>query len=333
MGAVQKLATVVIIGLVALATVLTVYIAREPDRRGSEIEEQDEVAIVRGTELYITYCLQCHGPGGLGSSAEEENVRLGPPLNTEFYTSEDPVEQQSAEDLIYHRLINGAPSDPRAEKIMPSFAQDLNEEQMNELVTLVMSGSWNYVYNQSVTQTGEEVAEAECTESDGEGEYCGDIESAPPVYPTAPPPEDINPDGEAADGEEPAGDEAEPGEAEDAEQGAAGGSGEADEDAVPGEEGGDGAGEVVQLEADDPYEWSQSELTLAPGDTIEVTNVGFSQHNFVVEELGIEEDLPNEELVTITIPEDAEPGDYEFICSIPGHAEGGMVGTLTIEAP
>ena len=333
MGAVQKLATVVIIGLVALATVLTVYIAREPDRRGSELEEQDEVAVVRGTELYITYCLQCHGPGGLGSSAEEENQRLGPPLNTEHYTSDDPVQQQEAEELVYHRLINGAPSDPRAEKIMPSFAQDLNEEQMNELVTLVMSGSWNYVYNQSVMQTGEEVAEAECAENEGDGEYCGDIESAPPVYPTAPPPAEINPDGEAAEGEAPAGDEAEPDEEEDAEQGAAGGAGEADDGAVDGEQSEDAEGGAFQLEADDPYEWSEYELTLAPGDTIEVTNVGFSQHDFTVDDLGIAENLPNGEPVTITIPEDAEPGDYEFYCSVPGHYEAGMVGTLTIEAP
>jgi plastocyanin/mono/diheme cytochrome c family protein len=298
---------VVIIGLVALATVLTVYIAREPERRASEAEEQEDVSIVRGTELYITYCLQCHGPAGLGSSAEEENVRLGPPLNTEFYQSDDPVEQEAAEDLIYHRLFNGAPSDPRAEKIMPSFAQDLNEEQMSDLVTLVMSGNWNYVYNTSVSETGETVAQAECDENEGEGEYCGNIEAAPPVYPTAPPPEEAEED---ADAGEDAGEDVEAGDTDEA--------------------AGDG---ITQLEADDPYEWSESELTLAPGDTIEVTNVGFSQHNFAVDELGIEEDLPNGEPITITIPEDAEPGDYEFICSIPGHAEGGMVGTLTIEAP
>lgn len=33
--------------------------------------------------------------------------------------------------------------------------------------------------------------------------------------------------------------------------------------------------------------------------------------------------------VTFTVPE--EPGDYEFICTFPGHYAGGMEGTLTVE--
>lgn len=318
MGAVQKLATVVIIGLVALATVLTVYIAREPERRSSEAAEQEDVSIVRGTELYITYCLQCHGPAGLGSLGNEETPRIGAALNQDGagipedsrnvnFQSDDPAAEQAAEEWIRYRIHYGIPSDPtETEKLMPAFAQDLNGEQISDLVTLIMSGNWNYVYNTAVTETGSTVAQAEC--DDGEGEYCDDLEEAPPAYPTAPPPE-------AAEADADAGEDASEGDDE-------------IDDTDP------AAGDAVtQLEADDPYEWSQYELTLAPGDTIEVTNVGFSQHDFTVDELGISEDLPNDETVTITIPEDAEPGEYEFYCSVPGHREGGMVGTLTIEAP
>ena len=81
MGAVQKLATVVIIGLVALATVLVVYLADEPNRRGGETTEQEALALERGTALYITYCLQCHGPAGLGRDGQEDPARIGAPLN------------------------------------------------------------------------------------------------------------------------------------------------------------------------------------------------------------------------------------------------------------
>lgn len=33
--------------------------------------------------------------------------------------------------------------------------------------------------------------------------------------------------------------------------------------------------------------------------------------------------------VTFTVPE--KPGDYEYICSFPGHFMGGMKGTLTVK--
>lgn len=296
MGAVQKLATVVIIGLVALATALTVFIANEPDRRGSETTEQQDIAVVRGTDLYIQYCLQCHGPAGLGAGAEDG--RIGAVLNQDFYLSDDPAQQQQAEEVALYRLRYGAPSDPRqAEKLMPAFTNELNVEEINDLIYLITSDNWNYVYNASVQYGGENLAEAECEENEGEGEFCGNLEEAPPVYPTAPVLE--SPEQEEEQDEQ-------------------------DDDAP--------AGDVaLQLEARDPYEWSESEITLAPGDSIEVTNVGALQHNFEVEELGIAEELPAGEPVVITIPEDAEPGEYEFICSVPGHAEGGMVGTLTIE--
>lgn len=37
------------------------------------------------------------------------------------------------------------------------------------------------------------------------------------------------------------------------------------------------------------------------------------------------------ESITATITAPAESGDYVFFCSLPGHAEAGMVGTLTVQ--
>ncbi len=312
MGAVQKLATVVMVGLVALATVLTVYIAREPDRRDSELTEQEEIAIERGTDLYIQYCLQCHGPAGLGNAevANEDPARLGPALNQDGagipvenrlanFQSDNAADQELAENFLHYRIENGAPSDPRLNQVMPAFGTELNVEELNDLVFMIMHGDWNYVYNQAVQQTGETAAQAECDANEGEGEYCDHIEEAPPLYPTVPPDEE-------------------------------------DEDAADdgGEDAGEDSGAAASVAAEDPAAWSTTEITVKPGDTIAVSGSGGLEHDFTVDELGIHELLPagSTDTIMITIPEDAEPGEYEFYCSIPGHRESGMVGTLIIEA-
>jgi len=315
-GAVQKLATVVIIGLVALATALTVYIAREPDRRDSEMTEQEQIAIEHGTDLYIQYCLQCHGPSGLGNAGNEENPRIGAPLNQDGagipeedrlanFQSDNAADEALAEEFLHFRISNGAPADPRLDKQMPAFGNELNGEEINALVYMVMNVDWDYVYNKAVLTTGETVAEAECEENDGDGEFCDNIEEAPPLYPTAPPPADDE-DEESA----------------------------TPEGATPAAEG-EGSGEAVAtIEAQDPYSWSVTEVTVKPGDTIAVIPSGGLQHDFSIDEFGIEEVLePGADAVMITIPEDAEPGDYRFYCSVLGHAQSGMVGTLTVEAP
>lgn len=305
MGAVQKLATVVIIGLVAMATVLVIYLADEPSRRGGESTEQEALALERGTELYITYCMQCHGPNGYGAANENEDPRrvgavlnqsiappdLSNPLSVEFQ-SDDPVQQDRAEDYIRYSLLYGKPPDPRdAEKQMPAFGQELNVEEINDLIYLVMYADWNYVYNEAVLSTGEGQAQSICDATPTNTEACEAVEDPEPLYPTVPPEDD------------------------------------SEEEATP-EPSADGA---VLLEAQDPYAWSQNEITVQPGDTIQVVNAGVSEHNFVVEDLGIEQDLTGDP-VEVTIPADAAPGEYEFICSIPGHAQNGMVGTLIVEA-
>lgn len=341
MGAVQKLATVVIIGLVALATALVVYLADEPNRRESQAGEQNQLAIERGTELYITYCLQCHGPAGLGSSeiAGENPRRVGGVLNQAYsnpdpakfavYQSDNPAEQQEAEAFIRHRLLNGYPEDPRiTSKVMPSFSQELNVEEINDLVYLIMNGDWDYVYNQSVLHTGETVAQAECdatppSESAEENaEQCERVEHPEPIYPTVP--ATPVPDEETASAAGSAG--AETGGAADP-SASGGGAG------TPAAEGNANAPAPAQnlvLEALDPADWSVPEITVSPGDTIQAVNAGLSQHDFTVDELGIAQVLTAEP-VEITIPEDAQPGEYEFYCSVPGHKELGMVGTLIIQ--
>jgi nitrite reductase (NO-forming) len=90
------------------------------------------------------------------------------------------------------------------------------------------------------------------------------------------------------------------------------------------------SGAAVELEAIDPFNWSVSEINVKPGDVIHVVNKGVLPHDFTVDELGIAEMLDSGAEVNVTSPDNAEPGEYEFYCSQPGHREGGMEGTLTI---
>ena len=82
MGAVQKLATVVIVGMVALATLLVIYLADEPNRMATEAVEQEDVAIERGIDTYLRNCVVCHGPAGEGYSepGAKGTGRIGMPL-------------------------------------------------------------------------------------------------------------------------------------------------------------------------------------------------------------------------------------------------------------
>jgi plastocyanin len=311
-GAVQKLATVVIVGLVALATVLVVYLADEPNRRDSETTEQEALALERGTSLYITYCLQCHGPAGLGSQGGEDPARIGKPLNQGPFSdeqlaelsgpnfvrfqSDNPADQEVAERYLRYMITYGVPQDPRiATKLMPAFGADLNVEEINDLIYLIMHGNWDYVYNEAVLTTGHNEAQAICDATPTDEEACHNAHDENyALYPTVPVAATEETDGEAtptADGE-----------------------------------GG------VEIEALDALQWSVSEVTVKPGDTITVVNAGVLEHDFVIDELGINEVLTAEP-VTITIPEDAAPGEYKYYCSVPGHEAAGMFGTLTIEAP
>jgi plastocyanin len=236
---------------------------------------------------------------------------------TPLFQSDDPVMQQRAEAYIRYSIVYGKPSDPRnVVKVMPAFGTDLNVEEINDLVFMIMYGDWNYVYNESLLATGHAQAQADCdwTPEDGatptteelkrQEEGCENAENEEyALYPTvAPPPETAEESaGTPADGE----DVSIPAEGED--------------------------GSIV-LEALDPFQWSETEITVKPGDTIQALNAGVSNHDFTLDEFSIHEVLdPGAEAVTITIPADAAPGEYRFYCSVPGHAESGMVGTLIVE--
>ena len=99
------------------------------------------------------------------------------------------------------------------------------------------------------------------------------------------------------------------------------------------DEGEDGGGEATTIElAADPdgqFAFQQETLSAPAGAiTIEFTNPAAIPHNVSVEGQTSETIAGG---ATTTLDLDLEAGEYDFICAVPGHAAGGMTGTLTVE--
>jgi plastocyanin len=102
------------------------------------------------------------------------------------------------------------------------------------------------------------------------------------------------------------------------------------------QEGKGGAGGATTLDlAASPtaLAFDKTELSAKPGKvTIDFTNPSAIPHNVVIEKdgeelAGFEPIAEGEESVSAEL----EAGTYTFICSVPGHAEAGMEGTLTVK--
>jgi plastocyanin len=97
---------------------------------------------------------------------------------------------------------------------------------------------------------------------------------------------------------------------------------------------GGGGGTTLELAADPggALAFDQTELTAPAGEvTIHLTNDAQIPHNVEVEGNGVEEVSDTITGADTSLTLTLEPGEYEFYCAVPGHREGGMEGTLTVE--
>jgi uncharacterized cupredoxin-like copper-binding protein len=71
----------------------------------------------------------------------------------------------------------------------------------------------------------------------------------------------------------------------------------------------------------------------APAGQLRITseNPQSVDHNIAVRGSGIDEKGPVVQNAVSEVSVDLQAGEYEFYCSVPGHAEGGMVGKLTVK--
>ncbi len=83
----------------------------------------------------------------------------------------------------------------------------------------------------------------------------------------------------------------------------------------------------------DEYSFSPAELKVNLGSmvTVKVTNTGAASHSFAISSLGVNSGLISpggSKTVTFTAPSTA--ATYEIDCTVPGHKDLGMTGTLKI---
>jgi plastocyanin len=96
---------------------------------------------------------------------------------------------------------------------------------------------------------------------------------------------------------------------------------------------GDGGGAAASAAAV-PVSLTEFDITqpleVTPGGTLAVTNDGQQVHNLVIEGGPRTPDMDSGGSETLVA--DVEPGEYEVYCSIAGHRESGMEGTMTVAA-
>jgi plastocyanin len=106
-------------------------------------------------------------------------------------------------------------------------------------------------------------------------------------------------------------------------------------DGGDGGDGGAAAASTVSVSADPggSFAFEQDTLTASAGKvTFEFTNDASLTHDFCIEggsgDLGCTDQISGD---SDTLEVELEPGEYTYYCSVAGHREGGMEGTLTVE--
>ncbi|MFN8114037.1 MAG: plastocyanin/azurin family copper-binding protein [Solirubrobacterales bacterium] len=97
-----------------------------------------------------------------------------------------------------------------------------------------------------------------------------------------------------------------------------------------------GGGATVTFEADPggALAYTETDVSAKAGnDTIEFDNPSSTGHDVVIEDESGSEVAKTDVITdsTASATADLQPGTYTFYCSVPGHREAGMEGTLTVK--
>jgi plastocyanin len=79
------------------------------------------------------------------------------------------------------------------------------------------------------------------------------------------------------------------------------------------------------------FEFSPDRLQAGAGEEIALRlHSEDSSHNLAIDGLGTVADVSGGETTTARLRID-EPGKYTYFCTVPGHRDGGMEGTITVK--
>jgi plastocyanin len=97
-----------------------------------------------------------------------------------------------------------------------------------------------------------------------------------------------------------------------------------------------GTGGAIAIEAnpEGSLAFEEKEVSAKPGkDTVDFTNQSSVPHNVTIEDSAGENIGETETLAegSSSATVELKPGTYTFYCSVPGHREAGMEGTLTVK--
>lgn len=91
----------------------------------------------------------------------------------------------------------------------------------------------------------------------------------------------------------------------------------------------EGAPEVTVTAIDIDFQPQSLQLTAGEPLNVTVVNDGEALHDFTLEEAGIHVNVEPGDTKVTSVALDA-PGEYEVVCTVPGHADAGMVIDVTV---
>ncbi len=86
----------------------------------------------------------------------------------------------------------------------------------------------------------------------------------------------------------------------------------------------------IKMDASE-FRFDPNTITAKVGQPVRVlvTNTGALEHTFTINDLGVDEPTPIGQTITVEFTP-TKSGTFELICTVPGHKEAGMVGTVVV---